>query len=41
VIAFPKTTSATDLMCEAPSEVDPRQLKEIRIGVLGKSETPQ
>ena len=41
VIAFPKTMKATDLMCEAPSEVDPKQLKEIRIGVLGKSETPQ
>ena len=41
VIAFPKTTSATDLMCEAPAEVDPKQLKEIRIGVLGKSETQE
>jgi aspartyl-tRNA synthetase len=39
VIAFPKTTSATDLMCEAPAEVEPKQLREIRIGVLGKSET--
>jgi aspartyl-tRNA synthetase len=39
VIAFPKTTSATDLMCEAPAEVDPKQLREIRIGLVGKPET--
>ncbi|MFZ3172285.1 MAG: aspartate--tRNA ligase [Carboxydocellales bacterium] len=38
VIAFPKTQSATDLMTQAPSEVTPKQLKElhIRLDVLGK-----
>ena len=33
VIAFPKTQRATCLMTEAPSSVDPRQLRELGIRV--------
>jgi aspartyl-tRNA synthetase len=33
VMAFPKTASATDLMIEAPGEVDPAQLNELKIKV--------
>jgi aspartyl-tRNA synthetase len=38
VIAFPKTTSASDLMCEAPAAVDDKQLRELSLSLLGKSE---
>jgi len=31
VIAFPKTASATDLMANAPSPIDQRQLDELRL----------
>ena len=37
VIAFPKTASATDLMTDAPSEVDAKQLRELGIAVVGEA----
>jgi aspartyl-tRNA synthetase len=36
VMAFPKTAQATDLMSDSPSEVAPKQLKELHIA-LAKS----
>ena len=31
VIAFPKNQAGRDVMADAPSEVEPRQLKELKI----------
>ena len=36
-IAFPKTASAADLMCGAPSSVPTEQLNEIHVGLAGKA----
>ncbi len=33
VMAFPKTASATDLMIDAPGEVDPKQLDELHLRI--------
>lgn len=41
VIAFPKTQRGQDLMTEAPSEVNPRQLRELGISVVAQGEKPQ
>lgn len=40
VIAFPKTGDGQDLMMEVPSQVEPRQLKELNIASVG-GESPK
>ncbi|MGH8157745.1 MAG: aspartate--tRNA ligase [Rhodanobacter sp.] len=39
VIAFPKTTSAQDLMTDAPSPIAAAQLKELHVQVLGSEKS--
>ena len=36
VIPFPKTQKGTDLMTDAPNEVDPGQLRELHVAVTDK-----
>ena len=38
VIAFPKVKDASCLMMEAPSQVDPKQLEDLSIGVVESDE---
>ena len=37
VVAFPKTASASDLLCEAPSKVAPSQLAEVHVALAGRA----
>ncbi|NIK75929.1 aspartyl-tRNA synthetase [Paenibacillus castaneae] len=39
-IAFPKTASATDLLCDAPSEVELSQLEQLHIRTVLKAKQP-
>jgi aspartyl-tRNA synthetase len=40
VILFPMNQKAEDLMMNAPSEVTPKQLKELSIKVVGEAAPP-
>ena len=40
VIAFPKTTSAQDLMCGSPAPVRPEQLADVHVALAGKALSP-
>jgi aspartyl-tRNA synthetase len=40
VIAFPKSQIGSDLMSDAPSEVDEKQLKELNIASTWTGEKP-
>jgi aspartyl-tRNA synthetase len=40
VIAFPKTQTASCPLTEAPSKVDPKQLEELGLSLIGGSSLP-
>ncbi|MBB5350563.1 aspartyl-tRNA synthetase [Haloferula luteola] len=40
VIAFPKNNKGSDLMSQSPAEVDPKQLRDLRIQTVKKPGTP-
>jgi aspartyl-tRNA synthetase len=40
VMAFPKNNKGSDLMSQSPAEVDPKQLRDLRVQVVKKPGTP-
>jgi len=38
VMAFPKNNKGTDLMTDSPAQVDPKQLRDLRIKTVAKKE---